>query len=705
MADEQGWFVNRRPTYILDTPCLTRQYILRPTSQMVKVGGKKLPLDPVDTLDRYRRKALKIDVMGELDKIADKLFPANKERFLRRETHNDAERFLDDEFPNKITGQNHDSLDTLRKLNAEISSKFIDKSRYQSLFFQPRDAHGNTQNHLEAIFDIHTEYISIQFRVYPHSRDFPIAIGYNPFTSLIRQKIDILEGKSKNLVDSDIEAEFISELISNHVFDALGIGKRCISELLKTTLAHNTRSYDGDFKPQSETTIDKKREAFIFNTYKSAVHNTDKTESKNDKNNNNGYDRFLEIKAIFNGCILRRSEIESNFRALRDKPDNDRQAYNSKVVADNFLNFHGLNRPGYTATKTRNRQPAASSKDITTAYSNILTSNLAFLQKQSFLFKKLLGFWPDGEDAKERYKDIHGGSAVMCGVLNGLGIYGCSFRPNSDEKNFTELRYFLLYAGPSRNQLSRLVRRLHFCGENRVMIGSDFTRFKNASLKLRNLGMEIDIKTIDPELDQRFLEKRRNDLKDIASTVKGGISYRVLQSKYYWDTLNNHMKDLRIERIVGWQTYDEFVRRIYEPQTRSYRRTGEQLEDVESKLNRAEEIIETRSANRLATFAGIFALISFIGIVGGMVANSVSPDFAPDKTSLPSWISFLRIPFESNSEASARLLDTHILTLLAALSATLIIILLSYRLIFRILTRVAKGVMAGLRSFSSWLFR
>ncbi|MEL6323333.1 MAG: DUF3422 family protein, partial [Pseudomonadota bacterium] len=362
-----------------------------------------------------------------------------------------------------------------------------------------------------------------------------------------------------------------------------------------------------------------------------------------------GDDRYaghLEIAAVFDGCVVRRSKdtitTERN-RGLRDRQLNDLEEYNSRIYPHDLSDFYS----DYNDADISTRFEGGTQR--------VMRDNIRHLQDRSIFFKRVLGFWPKN-NRPNRHKDVHGGSAILCGVLDGLGIYGCSIgiptrqadkettqAENSDistvepdqettqadtgdtptsasdpkkaQTYYSHVRYFLLYAGPSRNQLSRLIRRLHFCGENRILLETQFLAFKNTSLKLANVARDIDQQVIKANLSQSFLDEKRQQIEALSAKVRGGLHYRVARADYYWSTLLGRVQDLRVRRILGWQTYPEFLERVYAPQARSFERTGQELADVETRLARAEEVIETKTAGKLARAALAFAILTAVGLI------------------------------------------------------------------------------------------
>ena len=189
--------------------------------------------------------------------------------------------------------------------------------------------------------------------------------------------------------------------------------------------------------------------------------------------------------------------------------------------------------------------------------------------------------------AADRIDDFRGGNSVLCEVLKGLAVYASTLGdhyidiadPNHDRRN--HVRFFVLYAGPSRNQLGRLVDRVLDCGQNRIAALFEFTALRRAGDALRRLDLEIAKVGDRPKPEQ--LSKFRSELIKLGQAGRGGLLHRVGRSQHYAATLKSRIGELRIERIVGWQPYDEFVERNVEPQLNTLSRIGDRY----TAINRA----------------------------------------------------------------------------------------------------------------------
>jgi len=179
-------------------------------------------------------------------------------------------------------------------------------------------------------------------------------------------------------------------------------------------------------------------------------------------------------------------------------------------------------------------------------------------------------------------KDIdQDANCVLCEMLKGAGVYGSSVRQLPPRRSgqapldaqakadgvddFQPLRYFLLYNGLSKYQLGRLVRRTHVMGELRVAAVLDAPLLHQASSCIRSLGNKIDKLLTDrdgePTLTDTELDAVLKELNRISSMVPGGLIYRINRSRYYAKSFRDHLSDLRVRRLEGWQPYNEFFQR------------------------------------------------------------------------------------------------------------------------------------------------
>ena len=177
----------------------------------------------------------------------------------------------------------------------------------------------------------------------------------------------------------------------------------------------------------------------------------------------------------------------------------------------------------------------------------------AFINARKSFFSRLLGF----RLPKDR-KPFNPGNAVLSFMFDGLGVHGSTLGGDDDRVS----RYFVVYGGPSRHQLGRLVMALHHCGEVRLAGFFDYDELSLASHRIRIQDEAFGaVDPTDRVALNKDLELYRGEIAEIAKLGGGSLSFRIARAKYYADSIERQLANLRVERIDGWQTYEGFVRR------------------------------------------------------------------------------------------------------------------------------------------------
>lgn len=201
--------------------------------------------------------------------------------------------------------------------------------------------------------------------------------------------------------------------------------------------------------------------------------------------------------------------------------------------------------------------------------------------------------------------------AVVCGMLGGKVLYASPISLKADQRS--RVNYLVAYDGQSEAQLGRFINRLHAMGELRLSALMDFDTKRSEEERRRDLeswlgghssveaqriledlfkrvaslvqaGQEIrrigeELNGLEMRLKYAGNEQSRENESDafhrqfddfyaistqyaaLNSCASGGLVFRVERSRYYAETFQLRMADLRIRRIEGWQPYDEFARR------------------------------------------------------------------------------------------------------------------------------------------------
>ncbi|MEM7493210.1 MAG: DUF3422 family protein [Pseudomonadota bacterium] len=414
----------------------------------------------------------------------------------------------------------------------------------------------------EITVDIHTEFVTIEIRAYPSQSDTDSPSDVLQKTQQILEQLRYETGGVSTLSKSDSETLY--------------------DDFWETCTKFGILETEKFFRRDAEKNL--------LVDYSSLEQK--KPLSKSEKEIARAQLAKLQIKAVFNGLII------STRRGAA--PKGESRKHPSAI-------YHSSIKDIYTSSDA-----STLSQRYADFHDTALTDNLNYLNAHSGFFMPTLGF----DEESEKEKDIHSSSTVLCGVLDGLGIYGCSFsltttldgeKAKSDayactkidpESSWSEVRFFVVYAGPSFNQLARLVRRLLYCGQNRVFMSPDFVQFQKTAQKMRALGRRVDHETIG-NFTEDDLRKIRREIEKYNKQVRGGIEYRVNRTDFYWQNLKRRILNLRTVRILGWQTYDEYVSRIYGPHIAGYIEADDLRKELELKIARAEESLETRNSIEL----------------------------------------------------------------------------------------------------------
>ena len=182
-------------------------------------------------------------------------------------------------------------------------------------------------------------------------------------------------------------------------------------------------------------------------------------------------------------------------------------------------------------------------------------------------------------------------------MLDGRAIYGSNLGRKITANAEIAVNYFVVYDGPSAEQLGRLVRLLHVLGELRHAALFDGGDLREAGIALREMGQlwgdgirYAELHSTDPQReefeDTHFGKKFRKSefykrygdhfyinfrdewnqsrFQKLAELCNGDLSFRLGRSNFYAETFQKRIRDLRCVRIEGLQSYDDFMRRNIE---------------------------------------------------------------------------------------------------------------------------------------------
>jgi hypothetical protein len=543
---------DRRPIYLIDTPCLTRQYTFRPDESF----------DPVKGPDRTEAKKKRQNIATFLNAYLDNL---------------------------QISGSRFD-IPKLEEINAEQTHS---KSRFETVFVTLDQG----DDLIDISIEMHTEYFTVCFRAYPAAKSTTDAVrlsvqekmeSLSTFHGIIKSD---LGNKTAVEKQDDAEAANLELIFDKYWTEVLGV----------TLPKQNAKTYKVWRDPIE----------FLNQVYP---------------------DFEFTLLATFSGIVLRRadgpdaesaSKQYTKHKELAKHRSNDSLSYNPRAVSEEFLDDDSICVSG----------SALSQASVGTALKEVgpdllerrfhvhLSRTLRTINNNFLFFTRLLGF----RRAPQRDNDYFGGNSVLCGMLDGLAVYGSSFgRWNEDNDKQNDVRYFIIYSGPSRNQLSRLVQRIHSCGENRILALADFEEIRRAAETLDRILDELDRSVKDGAVTPGKLSKFRQDSAKLSERFRAGVAHRIGRTAYYWTTLQRRTDTLRIKRVVGWQTYEEFIYRNLEPQVQTFLRTGDKLEQVDKKIAETEALFLTNAAYDLQFFGAPVLILSGCYILSEVIVDLIN---------------------------------------------------------------------------------
>jgi hypothetical protein len=264
-----------------------------------------------------------------------------------------------------------------------------------------------------------------------------------------------------------------------------------------------------------------------------------------------------------------------------------------------------------------------SAKDPSLARRHIRARVSEHLNHRSIFFGLLLGF----RDQSRWIEDLRSGNSALSLMLDGLAVHGSTLGVHTSETEtypHNEVRHFVIYGGPSRQQLGRLVRGLHAVGEYRLLVLRGHNQISNASRKLlavndrlataENLlrsGTEDDISAAQNELQRAVSMLNAVKFAD----QDGGLLTRLSRLDTNETHLARHLEILRISRLEGWRPYDEFITRSVLPHVTYLKAAQATLDDAERSIQRLDYgLLRRRTVNQSSQ---ITALVTDIKTLTG----------------------------------------------------------------------------------------
>jgi hypothetical protein len=136
----------------------------------------------------------------------------------------------------------------------------------------------------------------------------------------------------------------------------------------------------------------------------------------------------------------------------------------------------------------------------------------------------------------------------------------------------------------SRWQLGRLIDRIQTLGTLRLAALWDFAKLQDQYARLQQLGREVDDAADERGDAERFLALAI-ELAKINNDLPGGIPFRVKRSLYYRRQFAESLHILRINRVEGFQPYDQFVQRKLGASYDFIAQVGDLYADIRSEID------------------------------------------------------------------------------------------------------------------------
>ena len=165
---------------------------------------------------------------------------------------------------------------------------------------------------------------------------------------------------------------------------------------------------------------------------------------------------------------------------------------------------------------------------------------------------------------------------------------------------------------------------LHHCGELRFAGQFDIDELAEASEFIRVLDVELSAS--GPMADVESANRKAAFISDL---VRGGLAYRIGQLQQHAHLLDHYLRDLRIVRYPGWQSYDGFVRRNVTRELDNFVALGPRFDQIQARIRQAGHAQGTQTMSErterlihLQTIGEIFALIGGSYYLGSIIIRS-----------------------------------------------------------------------------------
>lgn len=226
-------------------------------------------------------------------------------------------------------------------------------------------------------------------------------------------------------------------------------------------------------------------------------------------------------------------------------------------------------------------------------------------------------------------------------------------------------------------RLDRVILRLHSLGTLRLIALKNLDSLIEIDQQLDLIEKEIDDLGKNARLTGparlRAINRINRKLFELSNLCTGSLFYRVSRSAAYAEQFRRLMGNLALNRIEGWEPYNEFVSRRLFSRFDAIRRIGERVKYVQERSDRLVElhnsdqsVILTERTVLLTGFAAFFAVItigvSFDGEIGRLLLwalQSISPHFFDVFVSMPVWQFFADGAVQPADAYEDRITDLH----------------------------------------------
>ena len=187
----------------------------------------------------------------------------------------------------------------------------------------------------------------------------------------------------------------------------------------------------------------------------------------------------------------------------------------------------------------------------------------AHINAHSWFFSPFFGFGAE----PAWVNDTRPTNSVMSTLSSGLAIYGSDLGAH-DQNAHTgpnrKTRFFIVYGGNSRDQLGRMTRLLLQCAEMRIVALKRYSLLKKSQNRIEKMIEHYEkIYTISSNNNDQI--KLRDEFEKAEENLSAFLQFHqnfkgdALQTKYYFENLQKFIARLREDRVVGWQTYYDFI--------------------------------------------------------------------------------------------------------------------------------------------------